>query len=173
MAFLTLAFNPDDIIPVLRSMQNELIILGVALVLAIVAALVVGKKPKATKKFVRGTSLVAFLMALIIVVNLIITGPMFSIVNMALNPEVSGNISEESIEEASELCTDIAEEGMILLKNEGSLPLAKGTKLNTFGWSSTSARSSSACSSSRSRRAISERFSLREGFSAFSRGITA
>ena len=29
--FLTLSFNPDDIIPVLRSMQNELIILGVAL----------------------------------------------------------------------------------------------------------------------------------------------
>ncbi len=137
MAFLTLAFNPDDIIPVLRSMQNELIILGVALVLAIVAALVVGKKPKATKKFVRGTSLVAFLMALILVVNLIISGPMFSIVNMAINPDVSGNISEESINEASELCTDIAEEGMILLKNEGTLPLAKGTKLNTFGWSST------------------------------------
>ena len=94
MAFLTLSFNPDDIIPVLRSMKNELIILGVALVLAIVAAAVVGKKPKATKKFVRGTSLVAFLMALILVVNLIISGPMFSIVNMALNPEVSGNISE-------------------------------------------------------------------------------
>lgn len=135
--FFTLSFNPDDIIPVLRSMKNELIILGVALVLAIVASLVFAKKPKATKKFARGTSWIAFLMVLILVVNLIMSGPMFSIVNMALNPEVSGNISEESIEEASELCTDIAEEGIILLKNEGSLPLAKGTKLNTFGWSAT------------------------------------
>ena len=135
--FLTLSFNPDDIIPVLRSMQNELIILGVALVAAIVATLVFGKKPKATKKFARGTTWIAFLMVLILVVNMILSGPMFSIVNMALNPDVSGNISEESINEASELCTDIAEEGIILLKNEGSLPLAKGTKLNTFGWSAT------------------------------------
>ena len=46
MHFLTLSFNPDDIIPVLRSMQTELIILGVALVLAIVASLVVAKKEK-------------------------------------------------------------------------------------------------------------------------------
>ena len=38
MAFLTLAFNPDDIIPVLRSMQNELIILGVALEKEVFAA---------------------------------------------------------------------------------------------------------------------------------------
>ena len=63
--FLTLGFNPDDIIPVLRSMQNELIILGVALVLALVATIVVAKKPKATKKFARGTSWIAFLMVLI------------------------------------------------------------------------------------------------------------
>ena len=135
--FLTLSFNPDDIIPVLRSMQNELIILGIALVLAIVATLVFAKKPKETKKFARGTTWIAFLLVLIMVVNMILSGPMFSIVNMALNPDVSGNISEESIDEASELCTDIAEEGMILLKNDGILPLAKGTKLNTFGWSAT------------------------------------
>lgn len=135
--FLTLSFNPDDIIPVLRSMQNELIILGIALVLAVVATLVFAKKPKATKKFARGTTWIAFLMVLILVVNMILSGPMFSIVNMALNPDVSGNISEESINEASELCTDIAEEGIILLKNDGILPLAKGTKLNTFGWSAT------------------------------------
>ena len=88
--FLTLSFNPDDIIPVLRSMQNELIILGVALVAAIVATLVFGKKPKATKKFARGTTWIAFLMVLILVVNMILSGPMFSIVNMALNPDVSG-----------------------------------------------------------------------------------
>ena len=135
--FLTLSFNPDDIIPVLRSMQTELIILGVALVLAIVASLVVGKKEKPARKFARGTTWIAFALVLIMVVNMILSGPMFSIVNMALNPDVSGNISEESINEASELCTDIAEEGIILLKNEGSLPLAKGTKLNTFGWSAT------------------------------------
>ena len=135
--FLTLSFNPDDIIPVLRSMQNELIILGVALVLAIVASLLFIKQPKATKKFARGTTWIAFLLVLVMVLNMILTGPMFSIVNMALNPDVSGDISQESIDEASELCTDIAEEGMILLKNDGILPLAKGTKLNTFGWSAT------------------------------------
>ena len=137
MLFLTLTFNPDDIIPVLRSMQNELIILGVALVLAVVATFAVIKLPKATKKFARGTSWIAFPLVLILVVNMIVAGPMYSIVNMALNPDVSGEISQESIDEASELCTDIAEEGIILLKNEGALPLAKGTKLNTFGWSAT------------------------------------
>jgi beta-glucosidase len=49
----------------------------------------------------------------------------------------SGTISEETSKEASDLAVAIAEEGTMLLENEGVLPLAEGTKLNVFGWAST------------------------------------
>ena len=48
-----------------------------------------------------------------------------------------GTISEESTDAATELCTDIAEEGIVLLKNDDStLPLASGDNVNVFGWAS-------------------------------------
>ena len=56
-------------------------------------------------------------------------------VNMAMG---GGSISDEAIEEAKALATEIAEEGIVLLKNDdAALPLAEGTKVNVFGWSST------------------------------------
>jgi beta-glucosidase len=50
----------------------------------------------------------------------------------------NGSISDETSEEAKALCQAIAEEGIVLMKNDNNtLPLASGTKLNVFGWSST------------------------------------
>ncbi|MDY5502648.1 MAG: glycoside hydrolase family 3 N-terminal domain-containing protein, partial [Gemmiger sp.] len=43
----------------------------------------------------------------------------------------------ENVAASTELCEDIAEEGIVLLDNDGTLPLAKNSKLNVFGWAST------------------------------------
>ena len=48
-----------------------------------------------------------------------------------------GKVSEENVAASTELCEDIAEEGIVLLDNDGTLPLAKNSKLNVFGWAST------------------------------------
>lgn len=131
-----LGININDLITTLGLMRNHLIVLGIVLVLAIVVTVAVKKLGKAQKKLIRGSAWLAFLLAVVLVVNAILTGPVYSIVNLAIGGE-GGNISEESIANATELCETISEEGIVLLKNDGILPLKAGTKVNTFGWSAT------------------------------------
>lgn len=130
-----LGINLDDVKTVIGLMSNHLIAIAVCLVLAIVATVAVMKLSKAKKKLIRANAWIAFILALVLIVNLILTGPVYSIVNLALGD--NGDISQESVDSATELCTDIAREGIVLLKNEdGILPL-KNNKVNTFGWSAT------------------------------------
>ena len=161
MSYLTLAFNPEDIQRVLASMDTELYILAAALIVALVVSvglIFVKALNKPLKSLIRGTSWIAFALVLIMVINMILSGPMYSIVNMVMtnlervNAPVETPTGEEEgegedapatsltaevIASATEICNDLAEEGIILLKNDGILPLASGAKVNTFGWSST------------------------------------
>ncbi len=130
-----LAINPSDVIAVLKACKLEIIVAIVALLLAVIVTIAVHKLAKPGRKLIRSEAWIAFLLVAVIIVNVVIIGPMNTMASLALD---SGQISEESIEESEEICLSIAEEGMVLLKNEnGSLPLEKGTKLNVFGWSST------------------------------------
>lgn len=131
----TFGINIQDVLNVLDLLKTELIILGVALVLAIVATIAVIKLPKPRKKLIRGNAWLAMILVLVIVVNTMLAGPLYTMVNNALGND--GKISEASIEEAYTYNEEIAGEGMTLLENDGLLPLSEGTKLNVFGWSST------------------------------------
>ena len=129
-----LSINIEDVIKVLDSMKPQLIGFGVVLVLAIVAMIACMKLPKAKKYMIRCQAGLAILLALVITVNLICFGPMNTMISLATG---SGSISEETSAEATDLVEDIADEGIVLLKNEGStLPLTAGN-LNVFGWAST------------------------------------
>lgn len=129
-----LSINIEDVIKVLNSMKPQLIGFGVVLVQAIVAMIACMKLPKAKKYMIRCQAGLAILLALVITVNLICFGPMNTMISLATG---SGSISEETSAEATDLVEDIADEGIVLLKNEGStLPLTAGN-LNVFGWAST------------------------------------
>lgn len=130
-----LAINIDDVMNVINSIKSYLIALGVCLALAIIVTVACMKLKKPLKKLVRKEAWTAFFMAAVIIINLICFIPMNSMISLAMG---AGSISDETSEEAKELCTEIAEEGIVLLKNEGNtLPLAEGAKINVFGWSST------------------------------------
>lgn len=129
-----LAIDFADVINVLNNCKPYLIGLGVVVALAIIASIAAVKLSKAKKYMVRCQAAVASVLALAVVVNLICFGPMATLISLATG---NGSISEESAVEANALCSEIANEGMVLLKNNGELPLAAGTKLNVFGWSST------------------------------------
>jgi beta-glucosidase len=130
-----LQINIADVIAVLGTMIPQLVIIGVVLVAAIICTIAAIKIKKPLKGFVRKQAWLVFLLTLVLVVTNILLVPMYSMVNMAMG---GGKISEESSEQAKELCTQIAEEGIVLLKNDSAaLPLAAGTKVNVFGWSST------------------------------------
>ncbi len=116
-------------------MTTQIAVICVFLAIAIIATIAAIKIQKPLKGFVRKQAWLAFLLATVLSVTSILMGPMYSMVNMAMG---GGKISEESIEEAKSVNTQIAEEGIVLLKNnEGGLPLAEGEKVNVFGWSST------------------------------------
>ena len=130
-----LGININDVITTLGLLQNYLIGIGVALGLAILITIIAIWIKKPLKGLVRGSAWVCFVLATVLLINAILVGPMYSMVSMVLGK--SGDISEESITEAQDLCEDIAEEGFVLLKNDGLLPLKADAKVNTFGWSAT------------------------------------
>ena len=129
-----LSINIDDVFKVLDSMKYHLIGFGVVLVLAIIAMIACMKLPKAKKAMIRCQAGLAILLALVITVNLICFGPMFTVINLAMG---GGSITEESMAEAYEVNTELVGEGVTLLENNGALPLASGSNLNVFGWAST------------------------------------
>ena len=129
-----LAINIQDVLNVLASVKTHLIVLGVALVVALAVIIACKALPVAKKKLVRSSALVALGLAVIIVVNTICFGPMFTMINLAMG---GGSITEESMAEAYEVNTELVSEGVTLLENNGALPLAGGANVNVFGWAST------------------------------------
>lgn len=130
-----LAINMDDVINVLNSCKPYLIALGIALALAIIVTVACMKLKKPVKKLVRKEAWIAFLMAAVVIINLICFIPMSSMISLAMG---NGTITEETSNEATALCEDIADEGIVLLKNEDNiLPLTNTQNINVFGWAST------------------------------------
>lgn len=129
-----LAINMDDVIKVVSSIKGYLIALAAVILLA-VAVMVGCRKMKKSKKYlIRWQAGLGLVAAAAIIVNLILTGPMYSMVTLATG---GGKVSEENVASATQLCEDIADEGIVLLDNDGTLPMAKNSKLNVFGWAST------------------------------------
>ena len=128
-----LSINMDDVINVLDSIKPQLIGFGIVALLAIVASIACGKLAKSRKYLIRAQAGMAVFLALVVTVNLICFGPMSTMISLATG---GGTISEESSAQATELCTEISEEGIVLLENDGTLPLAD-KKINVFGWAST------------------------------------
>lgn len=129
-----LAINMDDVMNVLNTCKPYLIGFAVVMVAALVVMAAVGKMEKPRRKFVRAQSMILILAALAVTVNMICFGPVSTLITLATG---GGTITESTTEEATQLCEQIAEEGIVLLKNDGLLPLAGIDKLNVFGWAST------------------------------------
>lgn len=130
-----LQINIDDVLKIVNLCVPYLIGLAIAVAAAVVVMVVCRNKKAATRYLIRRQGLMAIVLAVVIVVNMICWGPMSSLISLATG---SGTISKETSDKATELCTRIAEEGIVLLKNEENLlPLKADSNLNVFGWAST------------------------------------
>lgn len=130
-----LDINWEDVRDILINCAPYIIFFAVVAVLAIIAAIVISKKKVSVRKIVRTQSIVAVILALMIMVTGICMGPMYNIIALAMG---NGTLSDETVRATEANCKDIAGEGTVLLKNESSLlPLANGSNLNVFGWAST------------------------------------
>lgn len=130
-----ISFEMEDLIGVLQGLTPYFIGMGIALLSAILITVLVGKKPKAKRAFIRKEAWLAALLALCVIVNLICFGPMNALISLATG---SGQVTQETTDEATAVAQQIAEEGFVLLENENNLlPLKDTKKLNLFGWAST------------------------------------
>ena len=131
-----LSINMDDVIGVIQSISTYLIVAAVILVAVIAVIILVKKMPQRLKRLIRGEACVALVLAILIIANLICNGPMSTLLtSVAGQPTTS--ITEESMNEANELITEIAEEGIVLLENDDDILPLSNTSVNVFGWSAT------------------------------------
>ncbi len=135
--FIAMGASAADVANYLRSLSGYVYaVLGLlaALIAVLVGARFLVKKPE--RPLVRWTAVVAFLMALVLIVNLICYGPMYAVVSGVLNAS-KAEISDDVVGNSREVIADTAREGIVLLKNNGLLPLKSDTTtLNVFGWAS-------------------------------------
>lgn len=103
-------------------------------IVVIVAARFVVKK--GTRHVVRWTAVGAFLLAVLLVVNLICYGPLYATVSGILNAS-KAELSDDVVGNSLSVIQQTGEEGIVLVKNNGILPLSADVKnLNVFGWDS-------------------------------------
>ena len=132
-----ISFEMEDLIGVLQGLAPYFAVIAAVLIAAIVVTIAVRKLPKASKKLIRGESWMGTLLAILVVINLICTGPMSALLDLVGRAPVPTKVSDALAQEASDVALQIAEEGFVLLENEGILPLTDTKKINLFGWSST------------------------------------
>lgn len=132
-----LGINMDDVIAMIRSLQSQLIVIGVALCVAIVLTIAVNKlwlKSQGWRKLIHSWTWIAATVAVIVAVSMMLFGPLNTTLNLMSG---SGTLSEISKARAEKLATEIQNEGITLLENnDSSLPLEKNTSVNVFGWAS-------------------------------------
>ena len=112
-------------------------------ILALIIALVVIQVgthfwvKKGTRHIVRWSSALAFVLAVVLVANLVCFGPLYNNISGALNA-TSVNLNEDTEQQSKDTIKQVGEEGLVLVKNDGLLPLSEDvTSLNVFGWDST------------------------------------
>lgn len=130
-----LKINMDDVWSILNTCKPYLIALGTVAIIALIVIIAVRKLKVENRKLIRSEAGIALLCAVIIIVNLICSGPMSTLISLATG---NGTISDETSAEATQLSQEIAAEGIVLLKNDNNiLPITDNKNLNVFGWAST------------------------------------
>ena len=117
-----LSINWSDVWKMVESIKVPLIVIGVALALAIIVSLAVFTLDKPQRMLARSTSWVAAFVAVVVAVVSMMYGGFKMVLDLASG---SGVLTEASKAQVEDLGNDIADEGMVLLKNaNGALPLA-------------------------------------------------
>ena len=124
----------------LTSYLNQLsgYVYAILFVILAVIALMIGAHwaKKGTRNVIRWAAGLGGLAAIVAIINAICFGPMYNNVSGFLNAS-KVQLSDETVAQSRATVQKVGEEGVVLLKNDGILPLKDTKKLNVFGWSST------------------------------------
>lgn len=135
--FTGLGVSEADFQMYLEQLSGYIYFILAAFVVMVVVLVLAMKVKKGLKHIVRWQAVLAFVAAVTVTVNMICYGPMYSNVSGFLNAS-KVDLSEETVAQSKATVQKVGEDGLVLVKNEGLLPLESGTKaLNVFGWDST------------------------------------
>lgn len=135
--FSGLGVSNADLLSYLTQLQGYVYAILIVLILMIVVLVAAQKVKKGLKHVVRWNAVFAFILIVLILVNVICYGPMKANVSGFLNAS-KAELSDETVQNSKDVIKEIGEEGMVLVKNNGLLPLSSDTtNLNVFGWDST------------------------------------
>lgn len=125
----------EDVISVIQLVRNHIIVI-VAALLCMIGVVVFAKRWEKTKRrFVRLQSVIAFVVVVAVTVNIMLSGVLYNTINVVLAD--TGELSKENEDNSRAIIEEIANEGVVMTKNDDSfLPIAP-EKLNVFGWAST------------------------------------
>ncbi len=131
----SLSVTTEDLKNGIIACSPAIIAIVAVIVIGIVVAVLAGKLKQPKRALVRMQVPIAIALVIVLSVNWVILKVEYSVVNSIFAEEVT--VSDETMASGKAIAEQIAAEGIVLLKNEeGELPLASGTKLNLFGWSS-------------------------------------
>ena len=130
-----LDLNFSDVVSTLQSLRGYFIAVGIVLALAIAVTIACLKMPRHKKFMIRAQAWIAAGIAVVVTLNLICTGPMFTLLSLISG---TGTLTQETSDAAVMKVEEIADEGIVLLQNDQNLlPLSDTSNLNVFGWAST------------------------------------
>lgn len=130
-----ISVNWSDVVSVLRMCGPYLAAAAAVIVIGIAVIVLCKNQAVKTKKLVRGNAVIVMIAAAAVILNMVCAGPLSTL--LTLSTQASGNVTEKTTEQSNEDCRAIAAEGIVLLENDGLLPLSENKKLNVFGWAST------------------------------------
>ena len=107
------------------------------LLIVIIAMIAARFAKKGFHHVIRWNAAMAGLLAIVFIANLVCYGPLKGVLSGVLNSG-STKLSDETLSNSDAIVKELGEEGTVLAKNSGILPLSSSTtKLNVFGWDST------------------------------------
>ena len=136
--FTPMGVSQADLNAYLNQLSGYVYAILFILVAMILLLIFAGKISKKNSGIIRLASVLGALAGIVCIVNAICFGPMYNNVSGFLNAS-KVELSEETVAQSRATVQKVGEEGVVLLKNNGILPLnvEETKKLNVFGWSST------------------------------------
>lgn len=136
--FVPMGVSYADLLKYLNDMGSYLLAGGIALVILIVVMILAKFLKKGWRAFARWQAVIAFLAAVVLLVNAACYGPLSGPLSAFLNAS-KVELADDVVAQSLSTIQRLGEEGFVLLKNdENTLPLSAATKkLNVFGWAST------------------------------------
>ena len=125
----------EDVFSVVELVRNHIIVIAVAFVCMIAAMILVRKLRKPKKRFIRWQTFIGFIAVTAVTVNNMLSGPLYNTLNVVLADK--GELLPEDAENSRKTIEEIANEGIVMTKNEDSFLPILPQKLNVFGWAST------------------------------------